>query len=57
MNSFEFTTFINSIANFIACNSSDKELALLATVFTQIGDTLATISVTRGLCDDKKQNS
>jgi hypothetical protein len=54
MNSLEFTTFINTIANAIACNASPEQLDLLAVTFTQLGDTLATISVTKNLCLNKK---
>lgn len=52
MNAFQLTTFINSTANFIACNTTDDELNLLAAVFSQLGDTLATISVQRSICDN-----
>lgn len=50
MSPFELTTFINTTANAIACNMSDDELNLLSTVFSQLGDTLATISVQRSIC-------
>ncbi|MCI8444098.1 MAG: hypothetical protein HFJ37_02845 [Clostridia bacterium] len=49
MSPFELTTFINTTANAIACNMSDDELNLLSTVFSQLGDTLATISVQRSI--------
>lgn len=57
MNPFNLTTFINSMANFISCNVDDGELGLLAAIFTQLGDTLATISVLRGLCDNSDNDS
>lgn len=47
MNFLEFTMFINTLSVAIANGLSDEELAILAVVFTQIGDTLATISVAR----------
>jgi len=47
LNSLEFTTFINTLANIIASNLSDSELAILSAIFTQLGDTLATISILR----------
>ena len=34
MNPFKITNLINSIANFIACNSDDDELSLLAVIFS-----------------------
>lgn len=51
MNPLQLTTFINTTANFIACNANDDELNLLSAVFTQLGDTLATISVQRNICN------
>lgn len=43
MKSYELTTFINAIANILARNSTPEEIALLAVMFTQLGDTLATL--------------
>lgn len=51
MSPLELTTFINTTANTIACNSSLDELNLLSVVFTQLVDTLATIAVQRSICD------
>ena len=45
MNSCEFVTLISTLACTIANGKSQEELAVLATFFTQLGDTLATISV------------
>lgn len=45
-----FTTAVNTLAAAIAARLSDSELALAAVVFTQLGDTLATIAVHRELC-------
>ena len=53
MNSFELSGTITAVANAIACGRSVNELALLAAVFVQIGDTLATIAAGRALCEDK----
>ena len=53
MNSFELSGAITAVANAIACGRSVNELALLAAVFVQIGDTLATIAAERALCEDK----
>lgn len=54
MSPLELTTFINTTANAIACNSSDDELNLLSVIFSQLGDTLATIAVQRSICDNSK---
>ena len=45
MNSCEFVTLISTLACTIANGKSQEELAVLATFFTQLGDTLATIAV------------
>ena len=45
MGSCEFVTLISTLACTIAKNKSQKEIELLAFFFTQLGDTLATISV------------
>ena len=50
MNSFELTSFATVIANTIACRVSEDEIALIASIFVQIGDTLATIAANRALC-------
>ncbi len=54
MNALELTSSITALANAIACQISDDELDLLAAVFTQLGDTLATISVQRDICEKKE---
>lgn len=45
MNSCEFVTFISTLACAIAKGKSQDEIDILAVFFTQLGDTLATISV------------
>ena len=52
MNSFLLTTSINTVANAFACKYSIEELTLLATMFVQLGDTLATIAAQKTLCRD-----
>lgn len=47
MNSCEFVTFISTLACAIAEGKSQKELSILSTFLTQLGDTLATIAVTK----------
>lgn len=49
MNPCELTATITALANAIASKLSDNELALVAAATTQLGDTLATISVQRDL--------
>ncbi|MCI5699879.1 MAG: hypothetical protein MR308_05765 [Lachnospiraceae bacterium] len=50
MNSCEFITFISSIACSLAKCCEPDELALIAAVFTQLGDTLTTITIREELC-------
>lgn len=45
MNSCSFVNFISILACEISKGKSPEELALLATFFTQLGDTLATLSI------------
>ena len=47
MNSCEFVHFISSLACVIAQSTNEDQLTILATFFTQLGDTLATISATK----------
>ena len=54
MNALELTSAVTATANIIACNFKEEEVALLASIFTQLGDTLATIIVRENLC--KKDN-
>lgn len=51
MNACELTAAITAIANALACGKSAEEIALLGTVFTQLGDTLQTISAQKNLCE------
>lgn len=50
MDSLNLTASVTVLANSIACRLSDDELNLAAAYFTQLGDTLATISVSRDIC-------
>ena len=54
MNPCELTASVTALANALACRLSEEELSLLAAVLTQLGDTLATIAVQRGICCSKK---
>ena len=49
MNPINITFTINSLSIAISEKLSDEELDFVAAIFTQLGDTLATISATRGL--------
>ncbi len=44
MNSCEFVTFISTLACAIAKDKTQEELNILSAFFTQLGDSLATIS-------------
>ena len=44
MNANEFVTFISALANIIAEGKTQNEINILSAFFTQLGDTLATIS-------------
>ena len=51
MNSLGLTGAVTAIANAIAYKRSLNEIALIASIFVQIGDTLATIAAEKSLCD------
>jgi len=55
MNSCEYVTYITALACSIAKNRSAEELALLGSVFNQLGDTLSTISAREDLCSSEKE--
>lgn len=56
MSSLELTAALTAIANALSYGLSVGELALLAGIFVQIGDTLATIAAQRSLCEEAPQN-
>ena len=56
MNSLELTSAITAIANAFACRMNPSEIALSASIFVQIGDTLATIAAVRALCEESAEN-
>ena len=49
MKSLELTTSITLLANALSCGLTVGEIALLAGVLVQLGDTLATIAAERSL--------
>ena len=53
MNSCQLTTSITAVANAISNKLSIEETTLLAAVFVQLGDTLATIATQRTICEAK----
>ena len=53
MNSCQLTTAVTAAANALACNLTNEELSLLASVLVLLGDTLAAIAAQRALCETK----
>ena len=53
MNSCQLTASITAVANGIAQNLTTDEIALLAAILVQLGDTLATIATHRTICEAK----
>ena len=53
MNSCELVAYVSTLACTISRCCSTEEVTLLATVFTQLGDTLATILTQEELCESK----
>ena len=47
MNALELTSVITTLANAIAGGLNNEEIAVLASIFVQLGDTLATIATVR----------
>ena len=56
MNAIELTTAVTTLANAIACHLTTSEIAVVAGVFVQLGDTLATIAAQRALCAERAEN-
>ena len=54
--SLELTSAVTALANAVARNLTVDEIALIASVFVQLGDTLATIASRENLCGDQNQN-
>lgn len=48
MDSSQFVIFISILASSIAKGKSEDEINILSTFFSQLGDTLATISAVQG---------
>jgi hypothetical protein len=43
---------VTALANAIACKLTPSEIALVASLFVQLGDTLATIAASQALCEE-----
>ena len=54
MNSLELTGAVTALANAISCRLTVDEIALIAGILVQLGDTLATIAAQKNLCENKK---
>ena len=54
--SLELTSAVTALANVIACNLTIDEIALIASIFVQLGDTLATIAARENLCGNQNKN-
>lgn len=54
MNSCELVAFVSSVACTLSKNCMEDELAVMAAVFSQLGDTLDTILVHNEICCDDK---
>ena len=50
--SVELTSAVTALANALARNLTVDEITLIASIFVQLGDTLATIAARESLCDD-----
>ena len=55
MNSLELTSAVNTLANVLSCKLTPAELALVAGILVQLGDTLATIAAQKALCEERAE--
>ena len=55
MNSLELTSAVTALANAIACRLTVEEMALIAGILVQLGDTLATIAARESLCENQNK--
>ena len=55
MNSCNLTASITAIANGLACDLTLEEITLLAAIFVQLGDTLATIAAQKSCLEASNQ--
>ena len=57
MQSCEFATLITAMACCIADGKSPEEIALISSIFMQLGDTLTTIASHQALCAPENTDS
>ncbi len=57
MQSCNLVLTISALACEITKNKTADEISLLATIFTQLGDTLATIAAQEAICSSDERNS
>lgn len=57
MNSTKLISAVTALANAIACKLTPEELALVASIFVQLGDTLATVAASQALCEKEKDTN
>ena len=57
MSPCELVSFVTAVSCSIANCCSEDEMAVLAAVFTQLGDTLATIAVQREICQGEPDSA
>lgn len=57
MNACEITAAVTAIANVIFQKLNDDEVALLAAILVQLGDTLETMSVHNEICQNQIENN
>lgn len=57
MQSCEFAVAVSSLACCIAQDKSAEEIALISSIFMQLGDTLATIAARDALCAKASEHS
>ena len=55
MNYAEITAAIGTLAGAIACRLTPGELALAASIFVQLGDTLATFAANEALREERAE--
>ena len=56
MKSLELTSAVTALANAIASNLTINEIALIASIFVQLGDTLSTIAARQNLCEEQNKS-
>ena len=56
MNSLGLTSAVTALANAIAGKLTPSEISLIASIFVQLGDTLATIAASHALCEEAAED-